>query len=200
MRKIRSNKLSGFTLDQTILVVAVIAVLATIIISSVAWNVLSKANATKINAHLQQVTDAIGNFYQDGDGVNLNVWPQDAEDIGRYLAGYNVSGNNLITPFGTSSATSVLALQGGTNTDNSDHQGFRLSTAGTAATACPASGGLDCYITVTITNLQAQEVIQANESIDGPSETTPNQQGRLRWTNGSGTQRITATYFAVRKF
>ena len=50
-----NRKLAGFTLDQTILVVAVIAILATIIISSVAWNVLNRANATRLTAHLTQI-------------------------------------------------------------------------------------------------------------------------------------------------
>ncbi|HAG52616.1 MAG TPA: hypothetical protein DCL21_02400 [Alphaproteobacteria bacterium] len=205
MRKIRSNKLAGFTLDQTILVVAVIAVLATIIISSVAWNVLSKANATKINAHLQQYTDAIGTFYQEGDGINLNIWPEKAQDISRYLAGYTKSGtDHLTTPFGTTSTPSVLELHGGVDGSGNDLPGFKLSTDGGAATAC-AGSELDCYITVTISNMQAQEVIQANDSIDGPSEgsnSNKSTKGRLRWDipTASGTARVKVTYFAVRKF
>jgi Tfp pilus assembly protein PilE len=183
----KTNKLSGFTLDQTILVVAVIAILATIIISSVAWNVLNRANATKMNAHLTQITNAIGNFYQDND----YVWPDNAEDLAPYLAGYNViTGGRLTTPFGTSGAQSEFALANG-NTG-----GTRLIAGG----SCTKSSSVpDCYITLTMTNVQVQELLQANESIDGPNEgTQANTKGRLRWGTGGDSDRVTLTYYAVK--
>jgi len=180
------KRIAGFTLDQTILVVAVIAILATIIISSVAWSVLNRANATRMTAHLTQIADSIGNYYQD----NSRDWPADAEDLKVYLAGYTASGNNLITPFGASGADSIMAFQ---------PLGAHLTTAGAAGTACNAAGGVDCYFTVTLTNIQAQEAQEANSAIDGPSESTPNTQGRFRWTAGAGTTRVTVTYFAVKR-
>lgn len=195
MKKTNTRRLAGFTLDQTILVVAVIAVLATIIISSVAWNVLNRANATKLNAHLQQISDSIGNYYQDGDGTEINAWPSKASQLNRYLAGYTPSTtDNLYTPFGTASNKSELVIVGGGN-----ERGYSLTTNGSSASIC-ASGDMDCYILIRITNIQAQEAEQANESIDGPAETTANAQGRLRWTAGTGTDRVTMEYFAVKRF
>lgn len=185
----KTNKLAGFTLDQTILVVAVIAILATIIISSVAWNVLNRANATKMNAHLTQITNAIGDFYQDND----YKWPAHAEDLAPYLAGYNVttSGNKLTTPFGTSGAPSEFTLVNGNTT------GSRLSTGA----ACSSTSAVpDCYITLTMTNVQIQELEQANEAIDGPNEgSLANTKGRLRWVAGTNaSSRVTLTYYAVK--
>ena len=174
------KRIAGFTLDQTILVVAVIAILATIIITTVAWSVISKATSTKLVGHLNQVGESIGNRYQDAGAA----WPTNASDLEAYLAGYIKSGNNLITPFGTSSATSVLSI----NSTNAP-----ISTTGSCTTN-------DCYITVNITNIQAQEVIAANGSIDGKSETTAATQGRLRWTptTATGTSMVTLTYYAVK--
>lgn len=191
MKKRRFNKLAGFTLDQTILVVAVIAVLATIIISSVAWNVLNRANATKLTAHLQQISDAIGSFYQDGDASgNLHIWPANASDLSIYLAGYTVDANNLKTPFGTSTA-SILIL---------NSTGKSLGATGPDGGTDCSKSTRDCYITVTMDQLQAQEAEQANEAIDGAAESSANTQGRLRWTNGkSGSELVTITYYAVKK-
>lgn len=189
MKKTNTRRIAGFTLDQTILVVAVIAILATIIISSVAWNVLNRANATRLNAHLTQITNEIGTFYQDNDFV----WPDHAEDLAPYLAGYNIStGNKLTTPFGTKSAASELTVK------NGNTSGTLLSTGGSCT---KSSGAPDCYITLTISNVQVQELEKANEAIDGPNEGTQNRtKGRLRWGTGGSSDRVTLTYYAVKLF
>ena len=182
----KQKRTGGFTLDQTILVVAVIAVLATVIISSVAWTVLTRANATKMTAHLAQVADAIGNYYQD----NSNDWPQDAEDLAQYLAGYSIDTNDLITPFGTSTTPSKLVY---------DSTGKSLSKPGESGVACVVADK-DCYFTVTMSEIQAQEAEEANNAVDGKSEgADAKTKGRLRWTDGAGTTRVTITYFAVKK-
>ncbi|MCP4355830.1 MAG: type II secretion system protein [Proteobacteria bacterium] len=190
----KERRISGFTLDQTILVVAVIAVLATVIISSVAWTVLTRANATRMTAHLAQIADSVGNYYQD----NGNDWPANAAELQPYLAGYSVSGasaDELVTPFGTSNVESRLSF---------DNAGSVLSAVGASGTACnTATQESDCYFTVTLSNIQAQEAAEANNAIDGKSEgvvALASTKGRLRWTAvGTGTTRVDITYFAVKK-
>jgi type II secretory pathway pseudopilin PulG len=187
MTKTNTRKIAGFTLDQTILVVAVIAVLATIIISSVAWNVLNRANATKLNAHLTQINDAIGQYYQDNDFA----WPSSAQDLAPYLAGYNIgTSGKLTTPFFKGSELTVT---------DGDAGGTRLATGA----ACGTSSSYDdCYITISITEIQVQELEKANEAIDGETEgSQANTKGRLRWDTGSGsTDRVKLTYYAVKLF
>tara|TARA_Y100001960_G_scaffold302080_1_gene352751 strand:+ start:1041 stop:1598 length:558 start_codon:yes stop_codon:yes gene_type:complete len=185
MKKTNTRKIAGFTLDQTILVVAVIAVLATIIISSVAWNVLNRANATKLNAHLTQINDAIGQFYQDNDFA----WPSDAQDLAPYLAGYNNgTSGKLTTPFFKGSELTVT---------DGDAGGTRLSTGG----ACGSTSYDDCYITIKISEIQVQELEKANEAIDGATEgSQASSKGRLRWGTGSSTDRVELTYYAVKLF
>lgn len=186
MKNTRLAKVAGFTLDQTILVVAVIAVLATIIISSVAWEVLNRANSTKLNAHLQQISDSIGSYYQDFD----HVWPTNAAALAPYLAGYTVTGSNLTTPFGTSSNQGILAL---------NSTGRVLSGTGRSGGSVCTGSEIDCYMTATITNIQAQEAEQANEAIDGSGESSNHSQGRLRWTTGTGSTLVTITYYALKR-
>lgn len=191
MKKIRSNRLAGFTLDQTILVVAVIAVLATIIISSVAWNVLNRANATKLNAHLTQINDAIGQFYQDND----YTWPQNASQLAPYLTGYDVRSSDLLTPFGGSGADAILKIDGNPNVSNG---GKRLGSS----TDC-SKGGVDCYVYITISNVQVQEMKIANESIDGKTESNIFSNGRLQWDGNASTAdnaRVTLKYWAVKLY
>lgn len=190
MKNTRLAKVAGFTLDQTILVVAVIAVLATIIISSVAWEVLNRANSTKLNAHLQQMSDAIGSYYQDDHGSGTHTWPTNAAALAPYLAGYTVTGSNLTTPFGTSSNQGILAL---------NSTGRVLSGTGRSGGSVCTGSEIDCYMTATITNIQAQEAEQANEAIDGSGESSNHSQGRLRWTTGTGSTLVTITYYALKR-
>lgn len=186
--KKQSIKIAGFTLDQTILVVAVIAILATIIISSVAWSVLSKANATKIAAHLTQIGDAIGNYYRDND----HQWPETAQDLKAYLGSYAKSGSNdLITPFGTSSNPAVLSID-----TVSKNTGKSLSTGNICS-----GGEIDCYIVLKISNMPVEDLKEANESIDGSygTDNVKRTEGRLRWATSSNGL-AEAEYYAVKRY
>lgn len=199
MKQTRFAKVAGFTLDQTILVVAVIAILATIIISSVAWEVLTKANSTKLTAHLNQIGESVGQYYQDthgsgGTSVGPYVWPTKASDLEAYLAGYSKAGNNLNTPLGGS----TLAVLSFTTPVEQ-----KLSASGNTGGGACASSDNDCYMTVQITNIPLQEVEAANEAIDGAAETesSKHEKGRLRWTghSGSDSSLVTLTYYAIKK-
>lgn len=53
----------GYTIDQTILVVAVIAILITLIIASVGWDLITRASGAKLASYLTQVEQAGGSFY-----------------------------------------------------------------------------------------------------------------------------------------
>tara|TARA_Y100001960_G_C14596461_1_gene788398 strand:- start:277 stop:864 length:588 start_codon:yes stop_codon:yes gene_type:complete len=195
MKQTRFAKVAGFTLDQTILVVAVIAILATIIISSVAWEVLTKANSTKLTAHLNQIGESVGQYYQDTHPTEgPYIWPDNAGKLEAYLAGYSKDGNNLNTPLG-GSTLAVLSFP-------STYEQKLSASGNTGGGACSSSDN-DCYITVQITNIPLQEVEAANEAIDGAAETkaTRHEKGRLRWTghSGAGSSLVTLTYYAVKK-
>jgi type II secretory pathway pseudopilin PulG len=195
MKQTRFAKVAGFTLDQTILVVAVIAILATIIISSVAWEVLTKANSTKLTAHLNQIGESVGQYYQDTHvSEGPYIWPDNAAKLEAYLAGYSKDGNNLNTPLGGS----TLAVLSFPSTYEQ-----RLGVSGSTGGGTCDSAFNDCYITVQITNIPLQEVRAANEAIDGAAEdkSTRHERGRLRWSDDSVAESalVTLTYYAVKK-
>jgi NADH:ubiquinone oxidoreductase subunit 3 (subunit A) len=65
--------IAGYTIDQTILIVAVIAILITMIIASVGWDLLSRAGGTKLASHLRQFETGVGQFF-----AKHSVWPHQA--------------------------------------------------------------------------------------------------------------------------
>lgn len=68
-KSLRSTK--GYTLDQTILIIAIIAILVTLIILTVGWNLINKASGTRLAQQLGNVEDAVGNYYGDN-----RAWPK----------------------------------------------------------------------------------------------------------------------------
>lgn len=69
----RAKCVRGYTIDQTILIVAVIAILITMIIASIGWDLLARAGGTKLASHLRQFEIAVGQFY-----AKHSVWPHQA--------------------------------------------------------------------------------------------------------------------------
>jgi Tfp pilus assembly protein PilE len=69
----RLRRADGYTIDQTILIVAIIAILVTIIILTVGWNIINKASGTKLAAQFKQIEDANGQFY-----AQHRTWPHRA--------------------------------------------------------------------------------------------------------------------------
>lgn len=69
----RFSATAGYTIDQTILIVAVIAILITMIIASVGWDLLSRAGGTKLASHLRQFETGVGQFFS-----KHSVWPHEA--------------------------------------------------------------------------------------------------------------------------
>ncbi len=67
-QRMLSNK--GYTIDQTILIVAIIAILITLIIVTVGWQLINRTSGTKAGAQLKQVEDANGQFFSAH-----RVWP-----------------------------------------------------------------------------------------------------------------------------
>jgi hypothetical protein len=53
----------GYTLDQTILIIAIIAILITVIILTVGWKLLGNAAGTRLAGQLGDVKDALSGYY-----------------------------------------------------------------------------------------------------------------------------------------
>lgn len=68
----RLKNTGGYTIDQTILIVAIIAILVTLIILSVGWQLINRTSGTKLASQFKQIEDANGLYY-----ASYRVWPDD---------------------------------------------------------------------------------------------------------------------------
>jgi len=178
-----ARKHAGYTIDQTILIVAVIAILITLIIASVGWDLLQRTSGTKLASQLKQVEDANGQFL-----ARHNVWPSDAIDL-------------AVTPAAGSSETqAVAALIDSTQIAvqfQGEHQNMLPSVVMVAGVpqhqfgngntlsqvALDGGGfcGADDRLVVKMVGVPETELERANAAIDGDAEATPDTLGRLRW-------------------
>lgn len=180
---------AGYTIDQTILIVAVIAILVTMIVGSVGWDLLTRAGSTKLQSHLVQFENAAGSFFSQ-----YNMWPQQASstpadttvnfrtlidetalqpamqgagNFRNYLPAYTVDGGVVNHPFGSGNGTVGLTTD--------------------------VDGG-QTYIVFEMTLVPSEEFNRADEGVDGRQDW---QAGRLRSNvDPAGAQTVTLRYFA----
>ena len=181
----------GYTIDQTILIVAVIAILVTMIIGSVGWDLLTRAGGTKMQSHLVQFENAAGSFFSQ-----YGQWPTDMadkpmmalidksevtwtgeepsdEEFRNYMPAYTIDGADVKHPFG----------QGGTVT-------LEEYAGGGGDGPCGISSQ-QSFLIFVMENVPEDEAERADEDIDGSVD---GDAGRLR-TDGSGSS-LTVCYRA----
>ena len=73
---LKAKRNAGYTLDQTILIVAIIAILITLIVATIGWELLNRAGGTKLASQFRQIEDANGLFF-----ASHGVWPHAAVEI-----------------------------------------------------------------------------------------------------------------------
>ncbi len=80
----RAAQHAGYTIDQTVLIVAIIAILITIIVTTVGIDLINRASGTKMSSQLKQVEDSVSVFF-----ANNLFWPhQDPAIVDTTNAGY----------------------------------------------------------------------------------------------------------------
>jgi len=189
--KQRKHSMAGYTLDQTILIVAVIAILVTIIVGSMGWELLSRAGGTKMASHLRQIETANGQFYAEYD-----MWPYEATNN-------SSPADNMLVLLGDTTKATELTLDAGEELKNYLPS---YETDGSTVTHPFGSGGeitqevelngTQNYLTLTLVSVPRAEAMEADESIDGKS-TTPFAQGRVQVPNDDGTSStVTLKYYA----
>ena len=189
----------GYTIDQTILIVAVIAVLITLIIASVGWDLLSRAGGAKLASYFKQIEDANAQFY-----AKMGVWPHDAMNQAGIAARQNPAGYILVLKDRDATFTATGSGQRffdrfqdylpGFSVDNAttpttvEHSfgnGGDITQAVGGSTVCPGNSD---YLRVTMTGVTIQEIIEADSNIDNDDDSaaaqagTAGTNGRLRWT------------------
>lgn len=186
----------GYTIDQTILIVAVIAILVTMIIGSVGWDLLTRAGGTKMQSHLVQFENAAGSFFSQ-----YGRWPHDVTGSGRdamlALIRSDVSWTDSFDP-GDDFRTYLPAYDPGAVTDVEHPFGGGSENAHVTLETETVSG--QEVIVFELTNVPADEYRRAEEGIDGDPSGSYWENGRLRTDTENpepGNDRVvTLRYFA----
>lgn len=178
MQNYMHKRNAGYTIDQTILIVAIIAILITLIIGTVGWDLINRTGGAKLASQLRQIEDSNGQFF-----ARHQVWPHQGSDN-------PTSDNNmLILQNKISSGDTILPVVANTNPINSlvglsDLAGVLQHNFGGGGTiqqqlnTLPASMGLGTgeYLVVQFTDVPFSEAQKADETIDG---SVNNQVGRV---------------------
>ena len=185
------KRIAGYTIDQTILIVAVIAVLITLIISSVGWDLLNRASGTKLASYFKQIEDANGQFY-----AKMGVWVHDAMDqtgvaARRNAEGYILALKDRNATF-TNSGQSIrfyskfedylpgfTTNSGSTEVQHTFGNGGKITQDESTTGQCP---GYSTFLRITMAGVPEEQIFEADDNIDNGDDRS---NGRLRWTNPS---------------
>lgn len=155
----------GYTIDQTILIVAIIAILITLVIVTIGWTLLNRTSGTKLASQLNQIDDAVAQFYDTN-----RAFPTDLaalQNAGLINFRVNAAGTGYINDFG--GAVSVAQLRTGT-TSATTPNGLAVNTR---------------YVWVQQQNVPLAEAQRADDNIDG---TLSGSAGRVNYiANATGT-------------
>jgi hypothetical protein len=135
----------GYTIDQTILIVAIIAILITLVIVTVGWTLLNRTSGTKLASQLVQIDDAVAQFYDTNRAFPTNLAALQSAG----LINFRVSGTGYINDFG--GAVEVRQIVTGT-TSSSTPNGLAINSN---------------YVWVQQRNVPLAEARRADENIDG---------------------------------
>lgn len=173
-----SNK--GYTIDQTILIVAIIAILITLIIVTVGWQLINRTSGTKAGAQLKQVEDANGQFFSAH-----RVWPSSAQP-------------SAVTPTPTQNMAALVNNNISTSAWNASVRtaelrnllpGFRISGSGLSTVVYHNFGsstnatveqqvntvstlGTDRRLVVQFRDVPLSDAEEADDAIDGAKDAT----------------------------
>jgi hypothetical protein len=168
----------GYTIDQTILIVAIIAILVTLIIISVGWQLINRTSGTKLAAQFKQVEDANGQFYS-----SFRVWPDESysdspsDDLNMMaLTGAGVTFRDTVPSTQTRNFIPGFRIDGSHITHNFSSSGNYI----TMHRVTNPFGLQGSYLVVEFTQVPFSEVEEAERSIDaGPNGTMDFASGRV---------------------
>lgn len=183
VRSVRKGNTAGYTIDQTILIVAIIAILVTLIIISVGWQLINRTSGTKLASQLKQVEDANGQFYS-----TFRIWPHQS-----YSSAASAAANMLaltgtdVTYRATVPATQQRNFIPGFSSDGTNvTHNFSSGGVITQGSAVNPFGLQGTFLVVQFDDVPFSEVIEAERAIDaGSSGTADYAAGRLVGSTGA---------------
>ncbi len=169
-QRMLSNK--GYTIDQTILIVAIIAILITLVIVTVGWQLINRTGGTKAAAQVKQIEDANGQFFSAH-----RVWPHEAYSAPSVSASNNMLAlaNNGITtwranvnPNNLKNLISGFAVTGGAVNHNFGTGGaITMQPARYLSSGTDMGIGSDMRMVVQFASVPLAEAKEADQNIDG---------------------------------
>ena len=192
------KKAAGYTIDQTILIVAVIAVLITLIIASVGWDLLNRTSGTKFASYLKQIEEANGAFY-----ARQGVWPHTAVADAAVAPAAGIAENNIavlavIDPLGGANANDYadrfkpfltgfdVVIDTADSDANVSHEfgsggiiSQEVLAGGVAAIGGGTCDAIKDVMLITLEGVPEPELQNADEAIDGEIDRAV---GRLQWS------------------
>ncbi|NBV54212.1 MAG: hypothetical protein EBR79_00645 [Proteobacteria bacterium] len=159
----------GYTIDQTILIVAIIAILITLIIVTIGWQLINRSSGTKLGSQFRQVEDANGQFYS-----GQRMWPHQA--ISSATGDNNMLALANALPSGVTWAASVstadlrnllpgFAVASSQVRHNYGTGGAIMQMPGTVANW--GVSGSNQYMVIQFGNMPVNEAQEADRAIDG---------------------------------
>lgn len=165
---------AGYTIDQTILIVAIIAILVTLIIITVGWQLINRTTGAKLASQFRQIEDAIGQFYGDNQ-----MWPH-LSYTGTVSNAANMqalAGSGVTFRAGVTARNYVPGFNGLTHS-------FGDGGAITMTNITTPYGNVGQYLVVQFASVPFSDVREAEEAIDGG--TTPSYSaGRVTASTGA---------------
>jgi hypothetical protein len=171
LTKLMANR-HGYTIDQTILIVAIIAILITLIIVTIGWQLINRTSGTKLGSQFRQIEDANGQFYSA-----QRMWPHQAIDtptsanIALALANAlpsSVAWNASVNQNELRNLLPGFANAGGGLVHNYGNGGSILMMPGTVG-AWGVTGSNE-YAVVQFTDMPVSEAREADRAIDGTED------------------------------
>jgi hypothetical protein len=177
MRSIIRNMINrrGYTIDQTILVVAIIAILITLIIITLGWTLLSRTSGSKLGTFTDQIENATSTYY---GAFKVMPGSASAPATGMPITDLNTAGYLKFRNNGGSFFHDVGGAAGIIS-------GSLVPFTAAQAAARRIGGGLaGTYLVVTFSNVPSAELAEADRGIDGQPDMTT---GKFVYTAGAGT-------------
>ncbi len=161
-----SNK--GYTIDQTILIVAIIAILITLVIVTVGWQLINRSSGTKAGAQVKQIEDANGQFFS-----SQRVWPHQAlTSTATATQNMQILANNGISTWAANINQSDLRnlIPGFKLSGSAIYHGFGsggIITQQANRFLASMNVGTDTRMVVQFAGVPLSEALEADRAIDG---------------------------------
>jgi hypothetical protein len=177
----------GYTIDQTILIVAIIAILITLVIMTIGWQLINRTSGTKLGSQFKQVEDAITQFYAAQKSFPHDAFSTPPIGVAQgnilILAGVTPQGAALLPTINSANLSNLL---GGFKINNDESlrnsYGGDISMLPGTVNAWTGAPSGNIYLVVEFAQVPLSDAKEADRAVDGAED---HAEGRLVYANAS---------------